>query len=89
MRYLKIFLATASILLESLMPRRLLWRCRVPETVLLCGHTLCPSACAGVKLGGAHDMLAVKEGIKAVKKRREATGGSQSTDNCKTTGRNC
>ena len=70
-------MATASILLESLMPRRLLWRCRVPETVLLCGHTLCPSACAGVKLGGAQDMLAVKEGIKAVKKRREATGGTQ------------
>ena len=82
-------MATASILLESLMPRRLLWRCRVPETVLLCGHTLCPSACAGVKLGGAQDMLAVKEGIKAVKKRREATGGSQRADNCKTTGRNC
>ena len=70
-------MATASILLESLMPTRLLWRCRVPETVLLCGHTLCPSACAGVKLGGAQDMLAVKEGIKAVKKRREATGGTQ------------
>ena len=72
-------MATASILVESLLPKRLLWRCRVPDTVLICGHTLCPSACAGLKLGGAQDMRAVKEGIKAVMKRKEDTriGGEQ------------
>ena len=64
-------MATASILVEALLPKRLLWRCRVPETVVLCGHTLCPSACAGLKLGGAEDMRGVKEGIKAVMKRKE------------------
>jgi hypothetical protein len=64
-------MATASILVESLLPKRLLWRCRVPETVVICGHTLCPPACTGLKLGGAQDMRGVKEGVKAVMKRKE------------------
>merc|ERR1719428_1809111 len=62
-------MATASILVESLLPNKMLWRCRVPETVLLCSHTLCPAACQGLKLDRAQDMLVVKEGIKAVMKR--------------------
>ena len=70
-------MATASILVESLLPKRLLWRCRVPDTVLLCGHTLCPSACTGLKLGGAQDMRGVKEGIKAVMKRKEERRGEE------------
>ena len=28
----------------------LFFRCRVPETVLLCSHTLCPAACQGLNL---------------------------------------
>jgi len=63
-------MATASILVESLLPSKMLWRCRVPETVLLCSHTLCPAACQGLKLDRAQDMLVVKEGIKAVMKRK-------------------
>lgn len=64
----------------------------MPETVLLCSHTLCPAACqglnlfficilyfvffvscicSGLKLDRAQDMLVVKEGIKAVMKRKE------------------
>jgi len=64
-------MATASILVESLLPSKMLWRCRVPETVLLCSHTLCPAACQGLKLDRAQDMLVVKEGIKAVMKRKK------------------
>jgi len=63
-------MATASILVESLLPNKMLWRCRVRETALLCGHTLCPDACQGLKLDRAQDMLVVKEGIKAVMKRK-------------------
>merc|ERR550525_1961248 len=57
-------MATASILVESLLPSKMLWRCRVPETVLLCSHTLCPAACQGLKLDQAQDMLVLKEGMK-------------------------
>jgi hypothetical protein len=72
-------MATASILVESLLPKRLLWRCRVAETVVICGHTLCPPACTGLKLGGAQDMRGVKEGVKAVMKRKEVERELQAT----------
>merc|ERR1712107_511090 len=76
-------MATASILVESLLPSKMLWRCRVPETVVLCSHTLCPAACQGLKLDRAQDMLVVKEGIKAVMKRKEGNPNKLETlQNC-------
>ena len=55
-------MAMSTILVEAMLPRRLLASCQLAETVLLCGHTLCPGACTGARLVEAGDLRHIRWG---------------------------
>jgi hypothetical protein len=64
-------MATCTILVEALLPACLLARCRVEEQAVLCGHTLCPAACRGDRLGGQQAFRHIRRGVAAILGARE------------------
>jgi len=64
-------MAANSIQVEALLPQNLLGRIEVKESVQLCGHTLCPSTCRGLRLQEVQAIAHINKEINKVLKRKE------------------
>ena len=74
--------ATSSILVEAMLPSRLLRHMMVEERVRLCGHSLCGPPCTalrGALVGGPQDWRSIREGVAGILARREEEGGRRSS----------